>query len=324
VQAAEANQLKSLDGIPRLAVALSGGGDSMAMLRLLLERRAAHSIVALTVDHQLRETSAAEANQVSVWCKSLRVEHITLKWQHEKITTGIQAKARKARYDLMTAWCFENNVPVLVTAHTIEDQAETVAMRQRRTTSVKSLSGIWPETEWNGIRILRPLLNQRREDLRSYLKSIDQAWIEDPSNKDERFERIRIRNSNPKNNLAEIASASQAEVRLAQDAVTKWFAANVTFEQAQTAAINRQNFCEQPALQQDMIISTICQGQTELAERRRLCAWIAETGQSRRNLGGIIFNKRKLQILTKPEPARRQKTQVMLNQQAKNIVHSTK
>jgi tRNA(Ile)-lysidine synthase len=184
-----------------------------------------------------------------------------------------------------------------------------VAMRQRRTISAKSLSGIWPETEWNNIRIIRPLLQHTRANLREYLKSINQQWIEDPSNQDEKFERIRIRNSLPANSLAEIANVSQAEVRLAQEAAASWEEKNIVYVQPKQATIQRKAFCALAALQQDLIISetisTIANAKTELAGRQRLCAWLALPGFSRRNLGGVIFTKRKMLIIAKPEPERR-------------------
>ena len=304
VQVVKAEFFDSLSAIPKIAIALSGGGDSMALLRLLLEHRKPGSIVALTVDHHLRETSAAETIQVAAWCKHLGVDHVSLNWQHEKITSGIQAKARKARYDLMAAWCTENKVPVLLTAHTKDDQAETVAMRQSRTTSPNSLSGIWPETQWNGIRILRPLLNHQRQDLRTYLKSIGQVWIEDPSNTDERFERIRIRNLKPDNKLAEVATASQEHMRISRQQAKRWREDHLTFDALGIATLSRVEFDQLPNLAKDSIIEKLCLNSTELAERQRLSQWLANTETGRRTLGGMIFSLRKKVIGVAREPKR--------------------
>lgn len=276
----------------------------MALLRLLLNDRKPEALVALTVDHQLREASAAEAARVATWCKDLGVQHVTLKWQHEKITSALQAKARKARYDLMAQWCSENLIPVLLTAHTIDDQAETVAMRQQRTTSPKSLSGIWPETVWNGIQILRPLLNSQRQDLRAYLKSIGQSWIEDPSNSDVRFERIRMRNSHPQNSLAEVATASQAKILLSQQQVEIWCAENLSYDALGLATLPRTQFEHLPDLAKDSVIEKLCLNATELAERQRLATWLSLPENGRRTLGGMIFAKRKIHILVAREPKR--------------------
>ena len=284
----------------------------MALLCLLLNDRNPKSIIALTVDHQLREASAAEAEQVAAWCQERGVQHVTLKWQHEKISSAIQAKARKARYDLMTQWCSENLIPVLLTAHTLEDQAETVAMRQQRTTSVKSLSGIWPETNWNGIQILRPLLNAQREDLRTYLKSIGQLWIEDPSNNDMRFERVRMRSLNPHTSLADVAAGAQAEIRASQKLVNHWCAENLSYDALGLATLPRLEFGHLPNLAKDSVIEKLCLNPTERAERQRLAAWLSLPENGRRTLGGMIFAKRKNHILVAREPKRISPTPVKL------------
>jgi len=177
-------------------------------------------------------------------------------------------------------------------------------MRQLRTTSVKSLSGIWPETQWNGIRVLRPLLNHKRDDLRDYLKSNDQPWIEDPSNTDERFERVRIRNADPKTNLAHIATASQAEMRAAEKSAFQWRSNNFKIDELGLAALPRESFCHLTALEKDIVIDHVSASKTELAERQRLCSWLLEAGTGRRTLGGMIFAKRKMQIILAREPAR--------------------
>ncbi len=304
VQAVKAELFNSLSAIPKIAIALSGGGDSMALLRMLLEERAPASIIALTVDHRLRETSTAETVQVAAWCKHLGVNHVSLNWQHEKITSGIQAKARKARYDLMAAWCTENQVPVLLTAHTIDDQAETVAMRQSRTTSPKSLSAIWPETQWNGIRIVRPFLHHQRDDLRNYLKSIDQAWIDDPSNTDERFERIRIRNLKPDSKLAELATVSQEQIRVSAAEAKRWCDEHLKFDTLGIATLARIEFSSLSDLAKDSIIQKLCLNSTELAERQRLSRWIENVETGRRTLGGMIFALRKKTIVVAREPKR--------------------
>lgn len=201
----------------RLALAVSGGSDSMAMLHLVLQQRPATSLVVLTVDHGLRDGSQAEAKDVARFCAVHGVEHHTLTWDGEKPSTGIQAKARSARYDLMTNWCAANGVAVLLTAHTMDDQAETVVMRKARTDSLKSLAGIWQESQWNGIRIIRPLLKARREDLREVLRAAGVAWSDDPSNSNAKFERVRVRAALAGDDVARLAMvADEARVESAR------------------------------------------------------------------------------------------------------------
>jgi tRNA(Ile)-lysidine synthase len=205
-----------------MALAVSGGSDSLAMLHLALAERPVSSLVALTVDHGLRPESREEARQVSAWCAALGVEHHILTWDGEKPGTGIQAKARLARYDLMTQWCARHGVGVLLTAHTLDDQAETVVMRKARTNSSKSLAGIWPETVWNGIRIVRPVLGIRREALRAFLRARGFSWIDDPGNDNPAYERVRVRQALSETDIVGLAAQSDAArarvVRLQADA----------------------------------------------------------------------------------------------------------
>jgi tRNA(Ile)-lysidine synthase len=180
------NLFALLNDVPRVALAVSGGSDSMAMLVLTAEwvkaKKNPSAIIVLTVDHGLRDASIGEARQVREWCTALGLCHEILTWENQKPATGIQAKARQARYDLMTAWCVQNHVPVLLTGHTADDQAETVLMRKSRTSSAASLAGIWPERDWNGVRVVRPLLNLRRQDLRNFLRSMIPAMMMCASN----------------------------------------------------------------------------------------------------------------------------------------------
>jgi len=196
----------------------------MAMLRLAetwsRQRGGEPKLSVLTVDHGLRANSAREAGQVAAWCRTLGLDHEVLVWTGAKPETGLQAKARNARYDLMGGWCREHGAAWLLTAHTLEDQAETVLMRLARTTSIDSLAGIPRLGQWQGTRLLRPLLPMSRPALRSWLGELGQSWIDDPSNEDERFERVRIRKAMPLLRELGITAEGLAEfARRAADAV---------------------------------------------------------------------------------------------------------
>ena len=146
----------ALRGERHIAVAVSGGSDSMALLRLA-EQWSQHQIKisVLTVDHGLRPEAAAEAVKVSEWCAPLGLEHHILRWEGSpKPKTGLQAKARAARYDLLSNWCKANGVAYVLTGHTMDDQAETVLMRQQRTDTAESLAGIWETAVWGGVKIV--------------------------------------------------------------------------------------------------------------------------------------------------------------------------
>ncbi|MDY0873271.1 tRNA lysidine(34) synthetase TilS [Dongia rigui] len=181
---------------PHVAVAVSGGADSLALLLLMHRwtRALGGKVRALTVDHGLRAESAAEAQQVALWATAAGIDHHILRWLGEKSGAGLQAAARQARYDLMTAWCRDAGVLHLATAHSLDDQRETVAMRQARGgPSQMGLAGMSLISTRSGVRLLRPLLPVPGALLRHHLTVLGQAWIEDPSNRLTRFERIRWR-----------------------------------------------------------------------------------------------------------------------------------
>lgn len=180
-----------------VAVAVSGGADSMALLRLThgwaLAQGAGDKILAITFDHGLREGSADEARQVAQWCAGLGIGHRTLLWDGDKPRQGIQAAAREARYEALSAVCREMGYPVLLAGHHLEDQAETFLLRLGRGSGVYGLSAMAGQRQGDGIRILRPLLGFPRQRLRATLTALNQPWLEDPSNTDQKFARVRVR-----------------------------------------------------------------------------------------------------------------------------------
>ncbi len=190
----------ALASLPRgasLALAVSGGADSTALMLAASRLFDPENLTVLTVDHGLRADAAAEAAQVAGWANAAGLRHETLTWRAGKPQSGIQAAARAARYDLMTAWCAANGVDHLVTAHTLDDQAETVLMRLKRGSGVDGLAGIAKHSWRSGIALWRPLLDVSHAQLVASLKAAGHPWIEDPSNQDERYERIQIRNAAP-------------------------------------------------------------------------------------------------------------------------------
>lgn len=179
-----------------VAVAVSGGSDSVALMvlaRAWSQRHGRPRLTVLTVDHGLREGSAAEAARVAVWAECCGVPHRTLVWRGPKPRTGVQAAARHARYHLMTRWCRANGGDAVVLAHTLEDQAETVVMRLARGSGVDGLSAMAAESRLDGVTLLRPFLAVRKARLQATLEALGQPWIEDPSNRDQRYERVRVR-----------------------------------------------------------------------------------------------------------------------------------
>jgi tRNA(Ile)-lysidine synthase len=191
--------LDPLKGFPRVALAVSGGPDSLALMHLAAWWRTEPSgplLSVLTVDHGLRRSSRAEALMVARMAASLALPHTILTWKAaDAHGTSLQAKARTARYDLMAEHCQANDIPALVTAHHLDDQAETFLMRLKRGSGLDGLAAIPERGAWGGIVLLRPLLDMPKARLIATLAEKGIGFVSDPSNADERFERARVRGS---------------------------------------------------------------------------------------------------------------------------------
>ncbi|MFC3118710.1 tRNA lysidine(34) synthetase TilS [Jhaorihella thermophila] len=184
------------DALPeRLGVAVSGGGDSVALLHILTRCFGENGpeIHAVTVDHGLRAESADEAAMVARMAGALSVPHDTLCWEGWDGAGNLQDQARRARYRLLSRWARSSGIEMLALAHTADDQAETVLMRLGRAAGVDGLSGIPERRIEGGVTFVRPLLGVTRQALRAYLVRNAIEWVEDPSNRDDRFDRIRAR-----------------------------------------------------------------------------------------------------------------------------------
>lgn len=181
-------------GARRLALAVSGGADSMAMLAL------AHAafpgqVATVTVDHRLREASAGEAAMVARWCAEHGVPHATLVVAKPRAPgDNLHDWARRQRYHLLERWAGEAGAVLLATAHHADDQAETLLMRAARGSGVAGLAGIRARVELGeGLTLIRPLLGWRRPELRALAKDAGIPFVDDPSNADSRFDRTQFR-----------------------------------------------------------------------------------------------------------------------------------
>lgn len=184
---------------PTVAVGVSGGADSLALMLLAdgWARRRGGVVVGLTVDHGLRPESGREARRVAGWLKQRGIKHHILRWRGDKPRTGVEAAAREARYALLTGWCRRHGVLHLLLAHHREDQAETFLMRLARNSGPDGLAAMAGVVEFPDLRIVRPLLGTPRSRLQQVLENAGQEWIEDPSNRDTAHTRVRIRNALP-------------------------------------------------------------------------------------------------------------------------------
>ena len=184
----------------RILVAVSGGSDSLGLLIALVEsvkilQRNDISLFAATIDHALRPESVAEAQLVANLCGTLNIPHQIATWSAEKPKTGIPAAARLARYHLLSAIAENISATCIVSGHTLNDQQETIAMRADRSTPDSiGLSGMADAMLFNRkIWVARPFLDVSRSEIRNYLLDRNIAWIDDPTNTNDAYERARVR-----------------------------------------------------------------------------------------------------------------------------------
>ncbi len=175
----------------KLAVAVSGGVDSVCLLCWLADM-GLHPI-ALHVNHGLRDVAAAEAQYVQDLCATRGVECHVFEWTGEKPTTGLEAAARTVRYKMMTDFCRENNVDALLVAHQADDQIETFLMNLGRGSGLSGLAAMRPVSVRDGVKIVRPLLNVWRHELKQYCDNNGIKYCTDAMNSDAKYTRVRIR-----------------------------------------------------------------------------------------------------------------------------------
>lgn len=179
----------------RLAVAVSGGADSLALTLLAADwaRDGGHSLTALTVDHGLRPEAAGEAATVAGWLGDAGIPHETLRWDGPKPAANRQAAARAARYRLLLDWAGRHRALAVLLGHHREDQGETVLLRLARGSGVDGLAAMAPRLDIGSVALLRPLLEQPRARMRATLLARGQPWIEDESNRDVHYARTAMR-----------------------------------------------------------------------------------------------------------------------------------
>jgi tRNA(Ile)-lysidine synthase len=180
----------------RLGLAVSGGPDSLALLLLAAAARPGR-VAAASVDHGLREGSRAEGEAVARLCERLQVPHalLTIDWPALP-TSGLQERARDARYAALGQWARAEGLGAIATGHHADDQAETLLMRLARGSGLRGLAAMRPAARVPGaadVALLRPLLRWRRSELAAIVAAAGIEACADPSNEDERHERVRVR-----------------------------------------------------------------------------------------------------------------------------------
>nr|WP_218036068.1 tRNA lysidine(34) synthetase TilS [Sphingobium sp. 15-1] len=194
----------------RFGVAVSGGPDSMALLDLAA-RAFPGRVEAATVDHGLREASAAEAAMVADWCRQAGIAHATLHPQGA-VRGNVQSWARAQRYALLEEWRAARGLDWLLTAHHADDQLETLLMRLNRGAGVGGLAGVRARQG----TVLRPLLDVRKADLHAYALARDLPQVDDPSNSDLRFDRAALRMALSGVDWIDAAAAGRSAAALAE------------------------------------------------------------------------------------------------------------
>lgn len=208
-----------------LGVAVSGGPDSLALL-LLAAEVFPDKVAAATVDHGLREESAAEAALVARYCAELGVPHETL-----MVAIGegnVSARARAARYEALADWARRHGLPQVATAHHADDQAETLLLRLNRGSGVAGLAGIRAGIMIQGLHVVRPLLDWRRSDLVELVCARGWAAVDDPSNRDPRYDRARLREALGRADWIDPAAVAASAAHLGEaDAALDWMAERI-------------------------------------------------------------------------------------------------
>jgi tRNA(Ile)-lysidine synthase len=183
--------------VPAIVLAVSGGPDSVALMWLLARWRKRFArgpaLIAVTVDHDLRAEAAREAREVKRLAQMLELPHRTLRWKGAKPATGVPAAARAERYRLLAQAAHSVGARHIFTAHTRDDQAETVLMRLLRGSGIAGLSAMARESERDGVVLARPLLDLPKARLIATLNKAGIAYADDPTNRDPAFTRPRLR-----------------------------------------------------------------------------------------------------------------------------------
>jgi tRNA(Ile)-lysidine synthase len=215
-------------GVPAIVLAVSGGPDSIALMWLAARWRRALArgprLIAVTVDHGLRAEAAGEARNVKRLAHALDLPHRTMRWTGAKPKTGLPAAARAARYGLLARAARESGATHILTAHTRDDQAETLLMRLLRGSGIAGLAAMAPVTEREGVLLARPFLNVSKSQLIATLRKAKVAFADDPTNRDTNFTRPRIRAVMP------LLAAEGGDVRNLARLASRFARANAAIE----------------------------------------------------------------------------------------------
>ncbi|MGU3400354.1 tRNA lysidine(34) synthetase TilS [Brucellaceae bacterium D45D] len=303
-----------MEGAKAIVAAVSGGSDSLAMLFLLKDYLAGlkhpPSLMAVTVDHRLRDESTREAENVGALCDKHGIAHRILAWDEPKPSQGLLAGARNARYRLLVKAAREMGAKIIVTGHTQDDQIETFLMRKERShhAEARGLAAMAARSWLEGmglegsVELIRPLLSVSRQALRDVLQKKSISWIEDPSNSNTAYERPRVRlgvaaKADTEIVLAQIALASAARKRDNAAMVAALADPNsLRIDDCGTMEINPAIYAALPETVQALysgVVASLAGGRRFLpgqAERLRIARLLAGEGKTEKltMLGALI------------------------------------
>ena len=327
----EANALfRGLERSSGLLLAVSGGPDSTALL--LLAARWAETLkkpprlLVVTVDHGLRREAAREAADVKRLARRLGVPHRTVRWQGKKPRSGLQEAARAARYRLLAQEAARINVAHILTAHTLDDQAETVLFRLARGSGLIGLAGMARATplhseEGTGLFLVRPLLHVPKSRLVATVKAARVGFSDDPTNRDPHYMRPRLRALMPAlareglnaRGLARLAARmrrAEATIAFAVDAA-RTALAPLPWRQDEPIAFDAARFADLPAevglrLLGEAIAHAGDEGPVELAKLEALFEAVRYTqARLRRTLAGALVTFDTARLAVERAPPRR-------------------
>lgn len=277
-----------------LLVAVSGGSDSTGLLVALAAcRRSSIFLVACTVDHALRPQSAEEARQVTALCVRLGIPHVVRRWEGAKPATGVQAAARAARYRLLVEAADEAGADAILTAHTLDDQRETIFMRAARAAGGVGLAGMADRVLLGGrVWLMRPFLDIARADIRAFLQGAGEGWSDDPSNANRRFERVRVRED-----AARAGEGTEAGERLRlSQAAAGFLDAHVRALSPFLFLLPADGLADPAAWRGLLLLAATAGGRAHVLEAKaaaRLGAFLEGGTLSRLTAGRVVFDRRR-------------------------------
>lgn len=304
-QAAAARFLASLHNSSHILVAISGGSDSTGLLLALVEALASgrlrHRLSAVTVDHALRPESAEEARVVGELCARLGISHSICRWEGDKPRSGLMAAAREARYERLADAAAAVGANLIVTGHTFDDQEETLAMRRARLPQGHSeaLAGIAEAVLFDRcIWVVRPFLTCLRLDIRAFLSARAVGWIDDPSNEDPHYERVRMRASLANGPHGTFPAAGGEEASRLSAEAARWVEESVHVHAGLLGHIEPSGIdAGSPVFRYGLsYLAASLGGQPfGLGQDRmeRVLAFVAEGMPGRRTAGGVVFDLRR-------------------------------